>query len=173
MTKSRGVLRPEEETSRWSHRNKGLCDRRPTCPTALLLVLHITKSHVAIPHIYRFLLGISHTFHPQSKTFHPRVHWFSFTVLLHSLTSSPSLPSCFPSCSPSRFTFCIQRPSGAGALSVCWNLLAVVDHKLNTERKCVCQFCWWCACTCMAAPLLASLSALPPPSDVSDRSVMS
>lgn len=39
---------------------------------------------------------------------------------------------------PSYSTSCIQRPLGAGGLLVCWTFKEVVDHKLNTEGKCVC-----------------------------------
>lgn len=58
-------------------RNKCLCNRRPTCPTALLLVLHITKSHVA-NHIFT---GFS---------------WVSLTVTIQNLPSfSPLILSSF------------------------------------------------------------------------------
>lgn len=116
MTKSRAFFAQRRiHHAEAIERNKGLCDRCPTCPTALLLVLHITKSHVAIPHIYRFLLGICHTFHSQSKTFHPQVHRFISLSLSFFISTffHLSLHVLFHP-----LTFCIQRPSGAGGLSV-------------------------------------------------------
>lgn len=74
-------------------RNESLCDRRPTCPTAL--VLHITKSHVAIPHIYRFVLGYL-LYPPVFQSTDPFV---SFIVLLHLDTSSNFSFHALPSCS--------------------------------------------------------------------------
>lgn len=71
-------------------RNESLCDTRPTCPTALLLVLHVTKSHVAIPHIYRFLPSIFDTF---LRSTHP---FISFIVLLHLYTLPDIFLSRFP-----------------------------------------------------------------------------
>lgn len=99
-------------------RNKSLCDRRPICPTALLLVLHITKSHVAIPHIYTSFLGISHTFHLQSKTFRPQVHWSIF--LLHCPSSSLQI---------SLFFYLPLR-----VLSSCPSLLCCVSRGLQVQE---------------------------------------
>jgi len=104
-------------------RNKSLCDRRPTCPTALLLVLHITKIHVTIPHIYRFLPVISDTFRSPSKNLpssSPLIHFslsLSFCIPIYSI--SHFFYHAFPFHSDSfimsvPLTFCIQRPSGAG-----------------------------------------------------------
>lgn len=124
-----------------------------------------------------FLLGISHTFHSQSQNLSvlPSTQpLISFTVL-----------HIFPAFSTFRFMFhhhvrlshVLHPEASRCRRSFCLlDLLAVVDHKLNTERKCVCRFCWWCACTCMAAPSLSSaplLSPLPPPSGVSERRGMS
>lgn len=138
-----------------------MCDAHPTCPTTLLLVLHVTKSHVAIPHIYRFLLGVSNSRNPKPTVLHSTDPFF-----LLSLTFFISM--YFPFFQSIPFTLCRHvRPSHALHLeafrcrrSFCLlHLLAEVDHKLNTERKCV---CWWCACTCMAASLFGPVAPSSP-----------
>lgn len=160
-------------------RATGSCDR-PTCPTALLLVLDITASHVAIPHIYRLhsvsltcFVSITKPPIPVPSSIFPLSP--SLLIPVHDLCISFTFPD--PSKPSSLFTFCLQKtfrspevflPAGPS--------LPVANHKPNTERKRVCQFGWWCACTCMAAPPVASghlLFPLPRPSDVSERSFMS
>lgn len=120
-------------------RNKSSCDRRPTCPTALLLVLHVTKSQVAIPHIYKFLLGVSRSRSPKPFLLHSVHSYFPPSLTFFISVYFPLFPS-FPSYSvvvSFPHTFCIQRPFGCSRSFCLLNLLAVVGHKLNTERKCV------------------------------------
>lgn len=102
-------------------RNKSLCDRRPTCPTALLLVLHITKSHVAITTYLHVSPGyLSHISFavrnlPSSRPLsHLTLSLSSvYFLLFPSFTSFSFIMSVSP-------TLCIQRRPGAGGLSVCW-----------------------------------------------------
>lgn len=103
----------------WRETKVCVFDRRPTCPTVLLLVLHITKSHVAIPHMYRFLLGVSHSHNPKPSLLQSTDPFLSLTFFISIYFP---LFLSFPSCSvvvSVPHTFCMQRPSGAGGLSVC------------------------------------------------------
>ena len=173
MTKSRSVLCPEEETSHWSHRRKkSLCDRRSTCPTALPLVLHITKSHVAIPHIYSFLPHPTRDPKP-SVPESPRL-FLSSIVLLHlNTTVFPTSPltlflplSLTASIS---FTCCIQRPSGAWGQSVlstfsssCWS------QTKHREKMCPSVFVGGVhahAWPLLRLPLVLLCAPLSPPSE--------
>lgn len=90
-------------------RNKSSCDRRPTCPTALLLVLHVTKSQVAIPHIYKFLLGVSRSRSPKPFLLHSTHPYFPLSLTFFISVYFPLFPS-FPSYSvvvSFPHTFCI------------------------------------------------------------------
>lgn len=146
-------------------RNKRVCDRCPTCPTALLLVLHITTVHVTIAHIYRSLLVISDTFCSPSQNLlssSPLIHFplsMSFYIPIYSI-SHFILPLLLTLSSYLSLSHSVSR--GLKVQEVFSFLSAVVDHKLNTERKCVRWFCWWCACTCMAALLLPIQSSFCP-----------
>lgn len=147
-------------------RNKSLYDRHPTCPTAQLLVLHITKSHVTIPHIYRFLLPTHST--RFLKTFHFLSQLTQFSLSLSFMISIYfQLFLSFFSFYFWLFQYIISShilyPTAfRRALGFCLlNLWAVVGHKINTEIKCVRWFSWWCACTCMAALLVSSGPSLP------------
>lgn len=89
-------------------RNKSSCDRRPTCPTALLLVLHITKSHVAITTYLHVSPGyLSHIPFAVPKPFRPPVH--SATYLFHC----PPYISCFFHLSLHVPSSCLSLPRSA------------------------------------------------------------
>lgn len=119
--------------------NKRLSDRRPT---ALRLVLHITKSQVGMPHMYKFLRGVfflsslSKTFPPSPSTPSlPLSSTFpSFMNILYLYTSSLCSHSAAVSVS-------LARSVSWGAFGCCESSrllnssLAEVGHKLNTERK--------------------------------------
>lgn len=84
--------------------------------------------------------------------------FFAFTLSLHVPTLSAHLL---------RSVSVRTLRGGDGGLSVSLSAepsLPVVDHKLNTERKCVGQFGWWCACTCSSVCFWSS--SVPPPSSL-------
>lgn len=119
--------------------NKRLSDRRPT---ALRLVLHIAKSQVGMPHMYKFLQGVflsslSKTFPPSPPPTPPlplSSTFPSFMNILYLYTSSLCSHSAVVSVS-------LARSVSWGAFGCCESSrllnssLAEVGHKLNRERK--------------------------------------
>lgn len=148
-----------------------------------LLCFTLLKATFAIPHIYRFSrVSLSRaTRGPQPSVPESTDQFLSFVALLRpNVQYFPPFPSCFslififPRVRLS-LTFCIQRPSGASGLSVRPELLEplLITNKTRRENLSV-GLCWWCACTCMAAPPFASGPSLPPsPPPPSEKSVMS
>lgn len=117
--------------------NKRLSDRRPT---ALRLVLHITKSQVGMPHMYKFLRVFFCRHCPKPSLLllplllflslpHFPLSWtFCISTHHHSARTPPLCPSVLHVLYPG-------GPLGAASLPVCWTLPSQVGHKLNTERK--------------------------------------
>lgn len=126
-------------------------------------MLHVTKSHVAIPHIYRFS--------PFHSCYIHRSVFNSFTVLPLTLFLTP-----FMSQSCLSLLHSVSRSLRLSEVFLSAEPSLLVDRKLNTEIKRVCQFGWWCACTCMAISLFASWSSFVPfsllPSGVSEMSLL-
>lgn len=146
------------------------------CPT--VLVLHFTKTHGCYTTYLQIPLGVSLT---RCKTSHPQVHQSMF--IFHRPSSSQNRLPTFALPLP----FHVPTLFSLSGLVSDWHSvsykkralflsgepsLPLVDHKRNTERKCVGQFGWWCACTCLANPPFAS-GPLLPLRDVPERSEMS
>lgn len=160
MTKSRSVLCPEEETSRWSHGEK----QKFVCLTD---VLHVLQLCFLCFTLLKAML-LYHIF--------TSVSWVSLTVTIQNLPSSSPLIHFFhwPSSSPYISRSFYLSPH---VLSLCPSLLRSVSRGpqvqevfLSAEpsrsswsqtkhRK---KMCLWCACTCMAAPLFGSIAPSSP-----------